>query len=51
MTKALATIMYTNKVSEETIRTVLMIAAINDLVVKSSSILNVYVLAPVTEKV
>ena len=51
MTKALATITYASKVSRQTVRTVLMIATLNDLEVKSGNILNAYVQAPVTEKV
>ena len=49
--KALATIMYASIVSRETVRIALMIAALNDLKVKSGNILNAYVHAPVTEKV
>ena len=51
MTKALATIMYASIVSRETIRIAMMIAAFNDLEVKSVNILNTYWQAPVTEKV
>ena len=51
MAKAPATIMYASVVSRETVRMALMIAALNDLEVKSGNILNAYVQAPVTEKV
>ena len=51
MTESPATIMYASVVSRETARIVLMIAALNDLEVKSINILNAYVQAPVTEKV
>ena len=51
MTKALATITYASVVSRETVRTALMIAALNDLEVKSGYILNAYVQALVTVKV
>ena len=51
MTKALATITYAIVVSRETVRIVLMIAALNDLEVKLGNILNAYVQAPVAEKV
>ena len=51
MTKAQATITYTSIVKRETIRICLMIAALNDLEVKSGNILNAYVQAPLTEKV
>ena len=37
-------------VSRETVRMALMIAALNDLEVKSGNVLNAYVQAPVTEK-
>ena len=51
MTVAPATIMYASIVSIETVRIALMIAALNNLEVKSGDILNAYVQAPVTEKV
>ena len=51
MTKALATIMYASVISRETVRIVLMIAALNDHQVKLGDILNAYVQAPVIEKV
>ena len=51
MTKAPAPIMYASVVSRETVRIVLMIAALNDLEVKLGNILNAYVQAPVTKKV
>ncbi len=38
-------------VSHETVRIALMLAALNDLQVKASDILNAYITAPVTEKV
>ena len=47
MTKALATIMDVSVVSRETVKIASMIATFNDLEVK----LNVYVQAPITEKV
>ena len=50
-TNALATITYASVVSCETVRMTLMIAAFNDLEVKSGNILNAYVQAPVTKKV
>ena len=50
MTKALATINYTSKVARDTVKIALILAALNDLQVMSSDILNVYVKAPVTEK-
>ena len=51
MTKAKATVTYANVVSRETVRIAQMMAALNDLEVKSGDILNAYVQAPVTEKV
>ena len=51
MTKAPPTITYVSIVSTETVRIALMIAALNDLKVKSGDILNVYVQTHVTEKV
>ena len=51
MTKTPTTIMYASKVSIETVRIALMIAALNDFKIKSGNILNAYVQAPVTEKV
>ena len=51
MTKTPATIMYASIMSRETVRIALMIAALNDVEVKSGNILNAYVQAPVTEKV
>ena len=50
MTKAPATITYASIVSIETVRTALMIIALNDLEVKPGDILNAYVQAPVREK-
>ena len=49
--EAPATIMYASIVSIETVRIALMIAALNDLEVKSGEILNTYVPAQVTENV
>ena len=46
-----ATIMYANILLRETVRITLMIATLNYFLVKSGGILNVYVQAPVTEKV
>ena len=46
-----ATIMYASEESRETVRIALMIAALNDLEVKSGNISSTYVEAPVTEKV
>ena len=51
MTEALATATYASIVSIETVRVALMIAAINDLEVKSINNLNPFVQAPVTEMV
>ena len=51
MAEATDAITYASVVSKETVRIVLMIAALNDLEVKSGNILNAYLLAPVTEKV
>ena len=51
ITKAQATTMYASIVLRETVRIDLMIAALNDLEIKLGYILNVYIQAPVTEKV
>ena len=51
MTKASATITYARVVPRKTVRIALMIAALNDLHVNSLHILNVYMQAPLTEKV
>ena len=51
MTKAVATITHASIVFRETVRFALMIAALNNLEVKSGNMLNAYVQAPVTEKV
>ena len=51
ITEAPVTIMYASRVSRETVRIVLMTAALNDLEVKSGDILNANVQVPVTEKV
>ena len=51
MIKAPATITYASIVSRETLKIALMIAALNDLEVKSGNILNACVQAPVTENV
>ena len=51
MTAAPATIMYFNVVLKETVRIVLMIAALHDLEVELGDILNTYMQAPFTEKV
>ena len=50
MTEAPASIMYASVVSRETVRIALMIVALNYLEVKLGDILNMYVQAPVTEK-
>ena len=50
MTKAPATITYASLVSRGTVRIALIIAAVNDLEVKSGNILNGYKEALVTEK-
>ena len=50
MTVAPATITYASIVSRETVRIALLLAALNDLGVKSGNILNAYIQAPVTEK-
>ena len=49
MTKMPATIMYASVMSKETVRIALMIAAFNDLKVKSGNILNAYLQGPVTK--
>jgi hypothetical protein len=51
MTKAPATITYASVVSRETIRIALLMAALNDLIVKVGDVLNAYITAPITEKV
>ena len=51
MTRALATITYASIVFKETVRIALMIAALNDLEVKSGDIINAFVQALVTERV
>ena len=51
VTEAPATITHVSVVSRATERIALMIAALNDLEVKSGDVLNVYVHSPVTEKV
>ena len=51
MTKAPTTITCASVVSRETVRIALMIVALNDLEVKLYDILNLYVHAPVIEKV
>ena len=51
MTKASATNTHVSEVLRETVRIALMLAALNDLEVKLSNILNAYLQAPVTEKV
>ncbi len=50
-TEAPATITYASVVSCETVRIALMLAALNDLQVRASDILNAYITAPVKEKV
>ena len=49
--KAIETITSVTFISKETVKTELMIAALNDLEMKTTDILNAYVQAPVTEKV
>jgi hypothetical protein len=51
MTEAPATITYASMVSRETVRIALMLAALNDLQVNVGDVLNVYITAPVKEKV
>ena len=51
MTEALATTTYFSVESLETVRMSLMIAALNDLEVKSDDILNAYLQATLKEKV
>ena len=51
MTKALATIACASIVSRETVRTALIIAALNNLDIKLVDILNSCVWEPLTEKV
>ena len=50
MTEVPAAISYANVMSRETVRIDLMIAALNDLEVKSGNILNAYVQVALTEK-
>ncbi len=50
-TKAPATITYTSVVSRETVRIILLMAALNDLEVKIGNVLNALITAPVTKKV
>ena len=50
MAKAQATVTYAIVLSRKMVRIVLMIAALNDLEVKSAVVLNAYVQAPVTER-
>ena len=50
ITKAPATIKYSNIGSREIVRIALIIATLNDLEVESGDILNAYVQAPITEK-
>ena len=51
VTKAPATITFASVVSRETVRLALMLAALNDLEVKTGDVLNAYITAPITEKV
>ncbi len=51
MTKAPATITYASVVSCETVRTALLMAALNDLDVNVGDALNAYITAPITKKV
>ena len=51
MTKAMTTIMFVSAMLSETIRTALIVTALNDLEVKLGDSLNAYVKAPVTDKV
>ena len=51
MTKAMATTTIVSVMSRETVSIALLIAALNDLEVKSDNILNAYVQAPFTEEV
>ena len=51
MTKAPATITYARVVTRESVRLTLMIAALNDLQVKTGDVLNAYITAQVTERV
>jgi hypothetical protein len=48
MTKAPATITYASKVSCETVRIALLMAALSDLNVKVGDVLNAYITAPIT---
>jgi hypothetical protein len=50
-TKAPALITYASVGSRKTVRIALMLAALNDLQVKASDVLNAYITAPVKEKV
>ncbi len=51
LTQAPATITYASVVSGETVRLALTFASLNDLEVKVGNVLNVYITAPVMEKV
>jgi hypothetical protein len=51
VTKAPALITYASVVTHETVRIALMIAALNDLEVKSGDVLNAYLTATTTEKI
>jgi hypothetical protein len=51
VTKAPVTITYTSVATRESVQLVLMIAALNDLKVKTRDVLNAYITAQVTERV
>ena len=51
MTEAPAVLTYASVVSRESVRIALTLAALNDLEVKTSDIMNAYLTAPVTEKI
>jgi hypothetical protein len=51
MTKAPATLTYASVVSRETVRLALTVAALNDIDVWASDVLNAYITAPCSEKI
>ena len=51
MTEAPATMTYASVVARDTVRIVLLHAALHDLDVKVSDVLNVYIATPVSEKI
>ena len=51
MTDAPPVVTYASVVSRESVRLALMLAALNDLEVKTGDVKNAYITAPITEKV